>query len=128
MEKFLPILKKIQTVLSTILKRYERNLFSWDLAEIRDIGEDLVQLSTSVWRQLIQVKHKVLYYSIRQAGLGIRHWAEMVQKRELNEDDKKYFKTVYEMLKKIFVKIETGEYYNALLEISVKNKKAHYIV
>jgi len=128
MERFLPILSTVQTRLREILTRNEDCMLSWDLAKLRDIGEDLVKLAWDIYPQLVQVEHRVLYYSLREAGLGIRNRALSAQKRKIEEEDKEYFRSVYEVLGNICQKIETGEYYKALLDVAAKRKKENYIL
>jgi len=127
MERFLPILNTIQTRLRDILTRNERYMLSWDIAKLRDIGEDLVELARDVYPQLIQVEHRILYLSIKEAGLGIRDRATTVQKRSLEESDKEYFKNVHEALGNICGKIETDEYYKALLAVAAKREEENLV-
>jgi len=123
MERFLPILFAIQTRLREILSRNENYMSSWDIAKIGDIGEDLLQLARDVYPQLIEVEHKILFQSLREAGLGIRARVIEIQKGELKEEDKAYFRNVHEALGNICGKIETGEYYKALLDVAAKREE-----
>jgi len=123
MERFLPILSAIQTRLREILARNEDYMSSWNLAKIGDVGEDLIRLARDMYPQLIEVEHRILFQSIREAGLGITAKVEEIRKGELSEDDKAYFRNVHEALGNICGKIETGEYYRALLEIAEKKRK-----
>ncbi|MCS7120090.1 MAG: hypothetical protein RMJ07_03105 [Nitrososphaerota archaeon] len=123
MEKFLPILGFLQTRLREILTRNEGYMLSWDITKLRLIGEELVSLAQEISPQLIEVEHRILYLSIREAGLGIRHRALSIQKRKIMESDKEYFRNVHEALGNICNKIETGEYYRALLEIAERREK-----
>jgi len=120
MERFLPILSTIQTRLREILTRNEGYMSSWDIAKIGDVGEDLLKLARDVYPQLTEVEHRVLFQSLREAGLGIRARVAEIRRGELSEDDKTYFRNVHEALGNICVKIETGEYYRALLDIATK--------
>jgi hypothetical protein len=122
MERFLPILSRIQTRLRDILTRNEGYMLSWDIVKLGSVGEDLVDLAQEVYPQLLLVEHRVLYLSIREAGLGIKHRAMTVQKRKIEESDKEYFRNVHEALGNICTKIETGEYYKALLDIAAKKE------
>ncbi len=122
MERFLPILSRIQTRLRDILTRNEGYMLSWDIVKLRSVGEDLVDLAQEVYPHLLLVEHRVLYLSIREAGLGIKHRAMTVQKRKIEESDKEYFRNVHEALGNICTKIETGEYYKALLDIAAKKE------
>jgi len=123
MERFLPILGTIQARLREILTRNEECMLSWDVAKLTGVGEDLVELARDVYPQLIQVEHRVLYLSLREAGLGIRDRATTVQKGRLREEDKTYFRNVYEVLGNICRKLETGEYYEALLDVAAKREE-----
>jgi hypothetical protein len=127
MERFLPILGIIRTRLREILTKNEGYMLSWDVAKLRGIGEDLVELARDSYPQLIQVEHRVLYLSLREAGLGIRDRATIVQKRRLEEADKEYFRSVHEVLGNICRKIETGEYYEALLDVATKREREGYV-
>jgi hypothetical protein len=122
MERFLPILSRIQTRLRDILTRNEGYMLSWDIVKLGSVGEDLVDLAQEVYPQLLLVEHRVLYLSIREAGLGIKQRAMTVQKRKIEESDKEYFRNVHEALGNICTKIETGEYYKALLDIAAKKE------
>ncbi|MCW4019983.1 MAG: hypothetical protein NWF14_01960 [Candidatus Bathyarchaeota archaeon] len=126
MERFIPVLSKIQTRLREILTRNEVYMLSWDVARLRDIGEELVKLARETYPQLIKVEHRVLYVSLREAGLGIRDRAAIVQERRLKEEDKEYFWSVHESLGNLCGKIETGEYYKALLDVAAKREQEEY--
>jgi hypothetical protein len=126
MERFLPILTIIQTRLREILTRNEGYLLSWDIGKLRGVGEDLVGLAQDIHPQLIQVQHRVLYLSLRGAGLGIKDRSIIVQKRRLEEADKEYFRSVHDTLGNICRKIETGEYFKALLGVAAKREREYY--
>jgi len=126
MERFKPILSTIQTRLRDILTRNEGYMLSWEIAKLRDTAEDLVALARDVYPQLIEVEHRVLYLSLREAGLGIRDRVAAVQKRQLEERDKEYFRGVHEILRMICGKIETGEYYEALLDVAARKEEEGY--
>jgi len=126
MERFLPVLDVVQTRLREILTRNEDSMLSWDIVKLRVIGEDLLKLAWDVYPQLVQVEHRVLYHSIREAGLGIRHRVISIEKRRLEEADKEYFRSVHEALGIICTKIETGEYYKALLDMAANREKEKY--
>ena len=123
MERFLPILDTIQTRLREILTINEGCMRSWDISNLRTVGEDLVKLASDTYPQLIQVEHRVLYLSLREAGLGIRDRAAMIQKVRLEEADKTYFRSVHEILRIICGKIENGEYYDALKAVAAKREE-----
>ncbi|MEM1581357.1 MAG: hypothetical protein QXK89_02445 [Candidatus Bathyarchaeia archaeon] len=123
MERFLPILNTIQVRLREILAKNRDGMISWDFIKLKDVGDDLIQLSTDVYPHLALVEHRILYQSIREAGLGIRHRALLVSNREIRDEDKEYFESVYEALLNICQKIESGEYYRALLEMANKKKR-----
>ena len=123
MERFLPILNTIQTRLRRILIKNENGMLNWNMPELRDVGEDLMKLAWDVSSQLAEVEHRVLYQSLREAGLGIRQRAVEVQRRRLNDEDKEYFRSVHEALGNLCEKMETGEYYKALLAVASKRLK-----
>lgn len=123
MEKFLPILSVIQTRLREILNRNRDGISSWDSKKLKDVGDDLIKLSADVYSQLALVEHRILYQSIREAGLGIRRRAMLIKGKEISDEDKEYFESVYEALLNLYQKIESGEYYRALLEISKKKER-----
>jgi hypothetical protein len=123
MEKFLPVLSTIKTRLREILTRNEGYMLSWDLSQLQAVGKDLVELAKDIHPQLIQVEHRILYVSLREAGLGIQDRVTMVQKGKLKESDKEYFRSVHEALGNICGKIETGEYYKALLAVAAKRQE-----
>jgi hypothetical protein len=126
MERFKPVLSTIQTRLREILARNEDYMLSWDIAKLRDTGEALVELARDTYPKLIEVEHRVLYLSLREAGLGIRDRVAAIGKRQLEEKDKEYFRGVHEVLGMICGKIETGEYYNALLDVAAKKEREGY--
>jgi hypothetical protein len=123
MERFLLVLNTIQTRLREILTRNEGYMLSWDIQQLQVVGEDLVKLAKDIYPQLVQVEHRILYVSLREAGLGIQDRVTMVQKRGLKEPDKEYFRSVHEALCNICEKIETGEYYKALLAVAAKRQE-----
>jgi len=120
MERFLPILQTIQTRLREILTRNERYMLKWDVPNIRGIGEDLIDLAWDVSSQLIEVEHRILYRSLKEAGLGIWNRASELRDRSLTEEDKEYFRSVQDALGNLCEKIETGEYYEALQKVATK--------
>ncbi|MBS7656749.1 MAG: hypothetical protein QXI71_00620 [Candidatus Bathyarchaeia archaeon] len=126
MERFLPILNIIQTRLREILKRNEVYMLSWDMPHIQAVGEDLVELANETCPELIRVEHRVLYVSLREAGLGIQDRVAMIRKGRLEASDKEYFRNVHEALGNICTKIETGEYYKALLDVASKRQEETY--
>ncbi len=128
MERFLPVLNTIQVRLREILTKNRDGMASWDSTVLKGVGEDLIKLSVDVYPQLTLVEHRVLYQSIREAGLGIRMRAMLIMKREIKDEDKEYFKSVYEALLDICQKIESGEYYRALLEMAVKKEKGRTFI
>ena len=117
MEKFEPLLNLIQARLRVILSKNEAYMLSWDVANLKNTGDDLIKLAEEVYAHLAEVEHRVLYSTFRDAGLGIRTKVLEVQRRQLKEEDKDYFQGVHEALKSIYEKIETGEYYRELLKI-----------
>ena len=123
MERFLPVLFAVQTRLREILTRNEDYISSWNIDKLGDVGEDLLKLARDVYPQLVEVEHRVLFQSIREAGLGIRARVAKIQRGELREEDKTYFRSVHEALGNICGKIETGEYYRALLDVASKREK-----
>jgi len=123
MEKFLPVLNIIQTQLREILTRNEGYMLSWDVPQLQTVGEDLVELAKDIYPQLIQVEHRVLYVSLREAGLGIQDRVMMVQDGKLKDSDREYFRSIHEALDNICIKIETGEYYKALLAVAEKRQE-----
>lgn len=123
MERFLPILSTIQVRLRDILTRNESYMLTWDIGKIMCVGEDLIELAWDVHSALVEVEHRILFLSLREAGLGIRNRAHQIQSKRLKEEDKEYFKSVHETLGNICEKIETGEYYDALVRMSFKFKR-----
>ena len=123
MEKFFPVLSIIQVRLREILTRYEGYMLSWDIPQLQTVGENLVELAKDIFPQLIQVEHRVLYVSLREAGLGIQDRVTMIQNGKLSDSDREYFRSVHEALGNICRKIETGEYYKALLAVAEKRQK-----
>ena len=123
MKRFLPILFAIQTRLREILTKNEGYMSSWDIVKIGDVGEDLIKLARDVYPQLIEVEHRILFQSLREAGLGIRSRVAEIRRGELREEDKIYFRNVHEVLGNLCEKIETGEYYRALLDVAAKRER-----
>lgn len=125
MEKFLPILSTIQMRLREILTKNENYMLSWDIPRISAVGEDLIKLAWDVYPALVNMEHRVLSLSLREAGLGIRKRVGEVKHRQLREEDMEYFRGVHEALGNICEKIETGEYYQALLRMAFKSRTGH---
>ncbi len=123
MEKFLPVLNVIQTRLREILAKNEGYMLTWDVPQLRTVGDDLVELAREIFPQLIQVEHRVLYVSLREAGMGIQDRVTMIQNRKLTDLDREYFRSVHEALCNICQKMETGEYYKALLAVAEKRQE-----
>jgi len=117
MDKFESLLYLIQVRLRIILTRTADSMLSWDMGNLKNTGDDLIRLAQETHGPLTEMGHRVLYNSIRDAGLGIWVRALEVQKRHLEEDDKRYFRDVHNALENICEKIETGEYYQALLKV-----------
>jgi hypothetical protein len=128
MERFLPILSAIQARLREILARNEDYMSSWNVAKIDNIGEDLLKLARDVYPQLIEVEHRILFQSLREAGMGIRARVAEIRRGELKEEDKAYFRNVHEALGNICGKIESGEYYRALLDVAEKREKERSLI
>jgi hypothetical protein len=131
MEKFLPLLNTIQTRLRDILTRNKSYMLSWDIPKISSVGDDLIKLAWDVYPGLMDTQHRVLSQSLKEAGRGIKNKVVEFQDRKLEEKDKEYFRNVHEALSNICEKIETGEYYQALLRIASRSqpsrKEKHYI-
>jgi len=123
MEKFPPLLKTIQTRLRDILTRNECYMLSWDITKISSVGDDLIKLAWDVYPALVDAQHRVLSQSLKEAGRGIKNKVDEFQDRKLEEKDKEYFRTVHEALSNICEKIETGEYYQALLRIASRSQQ-----
>jgi len=123
MEKFLPVLHAIQTRLREILTRNEGYMLNWDVLQLRTVGDDLITLAMDIRPQLIQVEHRVLYASLREAGMGIQDRVAMIQNKELTDSDREYFRSVHEALGNICSKMETGEYYKALLAVAKRRQE-----
>ena len=96
---------------------------SWDLMKIDDTGEELIRLARDMYPQLVEVEHRILFQSLREAGLGIKFREVEVRKGKLKKEDEVYFRSVHEALGEICEKIETGEYYRALLDIAARREK-----
>lgn len=123
MEKFPPLLKTIQTRLRDILTRNESYMLSWDMTKISSVGDDLIKLAWDVYPALVDAQHRVLSQSLKEAGRGIKNKVDEFEDRKLEEKDKEYFRTVHEALSNICEKIETGEYYQALLRIASRSRQ-----
>ncbi|MBS7649383.1 hypothetical protein KEJ17_07075 [Candidatus Bathyarchaeota archaeon] len=124
MESIIPVLDIIQVRLRGILTKNRDGMDSWDSIKLRDVGDDLIRLSVEVYPHLTLLGHRILYQSIREAGLGIRMRATLIKRRGLKEEDKEYFESVYEVLLNICQKIESGEYYRALIEMVDKRDRS----
>lgn len=98
-------------------------MISWNISELRRVGDDLIKLSADVYPQLIQVEHGILCQILRDAGLGIMMRVLLIEERTIEDEDKEYFENVYEALSNICRKIESGEYYEALLNVANKRRK-----
>lgn len=99
-------------------------MLSWDAANLKNTGDDLIKLAQEVYSQLAEVEHRILYYSFRDAGLGMRMRALEVQGRQIEDGDKEYFRGVHMALENICRKIETGEYYRELKKIMESKLRA----
>jgi len=124
MEKFEPLLSFIQVKLRVILSKNQGYMLSWDMANLKNTGDDLIKLAQEVYPQLVEVEHRILHYSLRAAGLGMRMRALEVQKRRIEEEDKEYFRGVHDALENICKRIETGEYYKELKKIADSKLRA----
>ena len=118
----MPVLSTIQVRLREILTRNENCMLSWNMSTMNSIGEDLIELAWDVYPALVSVEHRILSLSLREAGLGIKDKVLEIQCRELKEEDKEYFRSVHDALGNICEKIETGEYYQALLRMASKSR------
>jgi len=129
MERFLPVLSTVQTRLREILTRTENCMVSWDMRDMKAVGEDLVTLAADTYPALVSVEHRILSLSFKEAGQGIKDRVQKIQSRELKEEDKEYFRSVHQALGNICEKIETGEYYQALLRMAAKSslKRREYV-
>jgi len=125
MEKFEPLLSFIQGKLRVILAKNQGYMLSWDTTNLKNTGDDLIELAQEVYPQLAEVEHRILHYSLRDAGLGIRIRALEIKKRRIEEEDKEYFRGVHDALENICKKIETGEYYKELKKIGNSKLKSH---
>jgi len=125
MEKFEPLLSFIQVKLRVILAKNQGYMLSWDATNLKNTGDDLIKLAHEVYLQLAEVEHRILHYSLRDAGLGMRMRALEVQKRQIEDKDKEYFRGVHEALENICKKIETGEYYKELKKIGNSKLRSH---
>jgi hypothetical protein len=123
MEKFPPLLNMIQRRLRDILTRNNCYMLSWDMTKISSVGDDLIKLAWDVYPALMDAQHRVLSQSLKEAGLGIKDKVVEFQNRKLEEKDKEYFRNVHEALSNICEKIETGEYYRALLRIASRSQR-----
>jgi len=118
-----PLLNVIQTRLRDILTRNESYMLSWDVTKISGVGDDLIKLAWDVYPALMDAQHRVLSQSLKEAGLGIKNKVVEFQNRKLEEKDKEYFMNVHEALSNICEKIETGEYYRALLRVASRYQR-----
>ena len=118
MDKLQIVLNTLRIKFREILSHSEDSMHIWDIRSLQSIGEQLVRLAFEFYAELAEVEHKILYQSLREAGLGIRHRAMIIQKRMILKDDKEYFKNVFVALESICKNMETGEYYNALMAIT----------
>lgn len=124
MEKFLPILDVIRVRLGEILLKNRDGMISWDLVKLKNVGDELLKLSADLYPHLFQVGHRILHQSIREAGLGIMWRISLIERSgEVKIEDKEYFENVYEALLNIHRKIESGEYYRALIEVADKRRR-----
>ena len=114
------ILGLIALNLRDILTRNKKYMVSWDIAKLESIGEELVNLSLKVQVQLTKVEHKVLFLSLREAGLGLKKKAKSILEAGMKNTDKEYFVAVHQALDNICLNIETGEYYRALKALGKK--------
>jgi hypothetical protein len=124
LESVEPVLVLIRERLSDVLARlHEYNAVS-DHVRLGRVGEDLIELANRVYDQLVEAKHKVLYHTLRDAGLGL--WARVneIKEREFTEDDRIYFGEVYDALRDLHDSIVTGEYYKELLKLHEARKRA----
>ena len=119
----MPLLNVIQTRLRDILTRNESYMLSWDVTKISGVGDDLIKLAWDVYPALMDAQHRVLSQSLKEAGLGIKNKVVEFQNRKLEEKDKEYFMNVHEALSNICEKIETGEYYRALLRVASRYQR-----
>jgi len=112
-----PLLSNIQERLCGIVTRLHEHTKTPDPENLRGAGEDLINLANQVYGPLVEARHKVLFNTLRDAGLGLWARAKDISEREMfSDDDRVYFTEVHDVLKHLCDKIETGEYYKELVK------------
>lgn len=121
-----PLLFTIRERLSGIVEKIHENTDTPNPESLGGAGEDLVNLANQVYNQLVEVEHKVLFNTLRDAGLGVWARSKDIRERSLfSDDDKIYFTEVHDVLKHLCDKIETGEYYRELVKWQSVRGKSH---
>jgi len=120
-----PLLSTIRERLCGIVEKIHENTDIPNPESLGGVGEDLVNLANQVYNQLVEVEHKVLYNTLRDAGLGIWVKAKDIRERAFSDDDRVYFTEVHDVLKHLCDKIETGEYYRELMKWQAIRGKSH---
>ncbi|MBO3803119.1 MAG: hypothetical protein JTT11_04490 [Candidatus Brockarchaeota archaeon] len=123
MESVGAVLVVIQERLSLIVLKLHEYTCSSDSKRIAGTGEDLIGLADQVCDQLAEAKHRVLFQTLREAGLGLWARATEIGQRDFCESDKTYFTEVHDVLSHLCAKMESGEYYNELAKLQAIRTK-----
>jgi len=111
-----PLLLTIRERLSGIVVKIHEHTSTPDPESLGGAGEELISLANQVYGQLVEAEHKVLFNTLRDAGLGVWARSKDIRERAFSDDDRVYFTEVHDVLKHLCDKIETGEYYRELLK------------
>jgi hypothetical protein len=124
-----PLLFDIRERLCGIVARLHEHTSTPNPESLGGTGEDLIKLANQVYGPLVEVEHKVLFHTLRDAGLGVWARAKDISERTFSDDDRVYFTEVHDVLKHLCDKIETGEYYRELVKWkSVKERRERALV
>jgi hypothetical protein len=107
----------IQERLSLIVIKLQKYTCSSDSKNLACTGEDLIILADQVYEQLAEAKHRILFHTLREAGLGLWARATEIEQRDFCEADRTYFTEVHNVLRHLCEKIESGEYYSELVKL-----------
>jgi len=111
-----PLLSTIRERLCGIVEKIHESTDTPDPESLGGAGEELISLANQVYGQLVKAEHKVLFNTLRDAGLGLWARAKDIRERAFSDDDRVYFTEVHDVLKHLCDKIETGEYYRELMK------------
>ncbi len=88
-----------------------------NLEDMESLGNRLILLAEYFRDPLKELKHTILVFTLRDAGLSVRERVKELKTREALMDDTVFFTEIYLLMKLIEDSIASGEYYEELVKI-----------